>query len=1086
MIYLKIVIQASINIFCYFCIGKDISEKEFYMASFSEDSRVKFPTIMHLMGMGYKYISQKGLYSKYVNAPKTDYDPRTNILLSYFKEAYRKLNHDAAEDGAEKMLARIQTVLSNDDLGRQFYKEVLLNTEERIIDLSSPFNFAHNNTFQVATEMTCGDKDGDNYRPDITLFVNGLPLAFIEVKKENNHKGIQAETERMKVRFQNPAFRRYLNITQIMVFSNDMEYDCNEVTPTIGAFYATIGKKDTKYNCFREDGQDSFPVARNIVPVSESDEEILLRDNNVPQYKNSSEYQTNCRANTPTKRICDSLFSFERFWFLLKYGIAYVDYNNGLQKHIMRYPQIFATKAIERFLDSGKRKGIIWHTQGSGKTALSFYNVKYLTDYYSKQGIVPQFFFIVDRLDLMIQAQREFSYRGLKVNSVQTKDDFAKIIGSGLTTQNREGKPEITVVNIQKFSNDSKALAKNAYNVPVQRIYFIDEAHRNYSPDGCFLKNLIQSDGNAVKIALTGTPIISREYNTKDIFGEYIHTYFYNASIADGYTRRLIREDIGSNYKIRLQEALNSIRIKAHSLKETDIYSHHVYVQPLLDYVIEDLRDFRVKNGDGTLGGMVVCNRKEQAQMMYRLFLEKYADESELDNYTDEDGSIVYRSISANEMEVKRSPCRKGCYRAALITYDSFDKETRAKWIELFKDGKIDLLIVFQMLQTGFDSPRLKKLYLHRIVKEHNLLQTLTRVNRPYKDMKYGYVVDFANIEEEYSKTNKEYQSELEHEVGKDNFKDTDKLLVTIEEAKDRFEEAKKALSGYELDNPELFSRQLNMEDDRESVRKIVGALEDMRSLQNMLISQGSEGERIVEVENIHNLIKAAKNRLDLLGFVDNSDEASNVRQLLNTALENIEFSFVKRGEGELEIQEQYKQAVAHARQQIGACVDTDDPEYRSILEEFMRLFQKKDMEQQDEFNMHKRVENVNDILRRIKRINERDALEAIKYNGDTKFVRVEKRLREKDKEEIEHDTKPRQYAWTEEKQKMTVILLAIKQDVDDIYFHNQAILEVPAYFKKNILTYVTRHFKEENIDTDRPVRQYISDIINREYQITR
>ena len=87
--------------------------------------------------------------------------------------------------------------------------------------------------------------------------------------------------------------------------------------------------------------------------------------------------------------------------------------------------------------------------------------------------------------------------------------DFAKILSSGLTTQNREGKPEITVVNIQKFSNDSKALPKNAYNVPVQRIYFIDEAHRNYSPDGCFLKNLISSDGKAVKIALTGTPIIS-------------------------------------------------------------------------------------------------------------------------------------------------------------------------------------------------------------------------------------------------------------------------------------------------------------------------------------------------------------------------------------------------------------------------------------------------------------------------------------------------------------------------------------------------------------------------------------------------
>ena len=1061
-------------------------EEKISKSAFCEDSRVKFPTLMHLMGMGFKYVSLKGLKTKYVIAPKTEFDPLTNILTGYFTEAYNKLNPNVENEAAGKLLAKIQSSLMNDDLGRQFYNEILLNTGERIIDLSSPANFYKNNTFQVTTEMTCGDKDSDNYRPDITLFVNGLPLAFIEVKKENNHKGILAETDRMKQRFVNPKYRRFLNLTQIMVFSNDMEYDNNEVTPTIGAFYATIGKKNTKYNCFREEGQDSFPIERHIRQVTLQEEEILLRDSNVPQYKNSSEYKTNCFANTPTKRMCDSLFSFNRFHFLLKYGIAYVDYTNGLQKHIMRYPQLFATKAIERHLEAGKTKGIIWHTQGSGKTALSFYNVKYLTDYYSSKGIVPQFFFIVDRLDLMIQAQREFSYRGLKVNSVQTKDDFAKIISSGLTTQNREGKPEITVVNIQKFSNDSKALPKNAYNVPVQRIYFIDEAHRNYSPDGCFLKNLISSDSNAVKIALTGTPIISKEYNTKDIFGDYIHTYFYNASIADGYTRRLIREDIGSNYKIRLQEALNSIRVKSHSVKESDVYAHRTYAQPLLDYVINDLQQFRVKNEDNTLGGMVVCNSKEQAQMMYRLFLEKYADETELDNERDEDGATVYRSISAGEMEAKKTPCRKGCYRAALITYDSFDKETRAKWIELFKDGKIDLLIVFQMLQTGFDAPRLKKLYLHRMVKEHNLLQTLTRVNRPYKEMKYGYVVDFANIEEEYSKTNREYQEELEHEVGKDNLKHTDRLLVTMEEAKSRVDEARKVLAPYELGNPEIFSRQLNMEDDREVVRSIVRSLEDMRSLQNMLTAQGSEAEAVVEISDIHNLIKAARNRLDLLGFIDNADEKSNTRQLLNVALENIEFSFEKRGEGELEIQEQYRQSVEHARRQLQACMDTEDPEYRSILEEFLRLFRRKEMESQEEFNMHDKVQNVNDILKRIKRLNERDALEAIKYNGDTKFVRVEKRLKEKDKEEIEHKTSPRNYAWTEEKEKMTVILLAIKEDVDDVYFHNQAILEVPAYFKRNILTYVTRHFKEGQINTDREVRKYVSEVINREYQVTR
>lgn len=195
------------------------------MGAFSEDSRVKFPTLMHLMGMGYKYISQKGLFTKYVTIPKTESDTLTNILLQPFSEAYLHLNPLSTQEDADAMLHRIQKSLNNDDLGRQFYKEILLDTTNKIIDLSSPANFIHNNTFQVATEMTCGDLSSDNFRPDITIFVNGLPLAFIEVKKENNHEGIDAERNRMRTRFANPCFRRYLNITQIMVFSNDMEYD---------------------------------------------------------------------------------------------------------------------------------------------------------------------------------------------------------------------------------------------------------------------------------------------------------------------------------------------------------------------------------------------------------------------------------------------------------------------------------------------------------------------------------------------------------------------------------------------------------------------------------------------------------------------------------------------------------------------------------------------------------------------------------------------------------------------------------------------------------------------------------------------
>ena len=90
----------------------------------------------------------------------------------------------------------------------------------------------------------------------------------------------------------------------------------------------------------------------------------------------------------------------------------------GLEKHIMRYPQLFATKAIERTIEKGIKKGIIWHTQGSGKTALSFYNVQYLTDYFQRKGIVPKFYFIVDRIDLLEQAKKEFTMRDLNVNTV--------------------------------------------------------------------------------------------------------------------------------------------------------------------------------------------------------------------------------------------------------------------------------------------------------------------------------------------------------------------------------------------------------------------------------------------------------------------------------------------------------------------------------------------------------------------------------------------------------------------------------------------------------------------------------------------
>jgi type I restriction enzyme R subunit len=136
----------------------------------------------------------------------------------------------------------------------------------------------------------------------------------------------------------------------------------------------------------------------------------VLRDNNLNVIKHSPEFISNKSPDTPTNRICTSLFSRDRLAFLLRFALVYVNESDGLHKHVMRYPQIFATKAIEKKLMPGSSKGIIWHTQGSGKTALAYYNTRFLTDYFQRQGVIPKFYFIVDRLDLATQAQREFAW----------------------------------------------------------------------------------------------------------------------------------------------------------------------------------------------------------------------------------------------------------------------------------------------------------------------------------------------------------------------------------------------------------------------------------------------------------------------------------------------------------------------------------------------------------------------------------------------------------------------------------------------------------------------------------------------------
>ena len=341
------------------------------------------------------------------------------------------------------------------------------------------------------------------------------------------------------------------------------------------------------------------------------------------------------------------------------------------------------------------------------------------------------------------------------------------------------------------------------------------------------------------------------------MFGDYIHKYYYNASIKDGYTLRLIREEIETSYRLRLQKALEEIEILKGNSDKKFIYSHHKFVEPMLEYIINDFETTRITIGDNQIGGMVVCDSAAQAREMYKIFEEKYAKTN-------------------LESKTRKS---KVC-SAALILHDEEDKETRKEWVRSFKSGKIDLLFVYNMLLTGFDAERLKKLYLGRVIKSHNLLQALTRVNRPFKEFEYGYVIDFAGIEKEFDKTNRSYFEELQNELG-DELKNYNNLFKTDEEILNEIEEIKETLFHYDISNAEIFSKQISCINNRGDVLKIATTLNNAKSLFNIIRLSGKyKMLDQLDFNKLNILSREANNRLALINMkeaIENKIDTKNL-----------------------------------------------------------------------------------------------------------------------------------------------------------------------------------------------------------------
>ncbi len=1022
---------------------------------FSEDSRVKIPCILHLVRLGYRYLSLKD----------AAWDIDTNIFPAVFEEAIARINPDLGSEEVTRLLADAKLLLDNEDLGKAFYDRLTERSGIRLIDFE---NF-DNNSFHVVTELTCKNGD-DEFRPDITLLVNGMPLGFIEVKKPNNREGVLAERNRIITRSRNPKFRRFINITQLMVFSNNMEYEDGSPQPIQGAFYASPSYDSPVFNYFRED-REVESLDHSLLLATEDDvlENEVLHDNNLNVIKHNPEFLSNKSPDTPTNRICTSLFSRRRLAFLLRFALVYVNETDGLQKHVMRYPQLFATKAIEKKLNEGVKKGIIWHTQGSGKTALAYYNTRFLTDYFQRKGVIPKFYFIVDRLDLATQAQREFSCRGLVVHTIDSRADFARDIKTTQVLHNHTGKPEITVVNIQKFMDDPDVVRAEDYDFNIQRVYFLDEVHRSYNPQGSFLANLSQSDRNAIKIGLTGTPLLGDDYNSRALFGDYFHKYYYNASIADGYTLRLIREEIATNYKLSLQEALATVRLKQGDVDRKLIYCHPTFVEPMLDYIVRDFEKSRSALGDASIGGLVICDSADQAKEMFRIFTAVYAPPASSAVIAQDSGQAIFATASTGSY-AERAQLANRVKSAALILHDVGSKDERKDWVEDFKAGKIDLLFVYNMLLTGFDAKRLKKLYLGRVIKAHNLLQALTRVNRTYKDFRYGYVVDFADIRKEFDKTNKDYFDELQSELG-DEIEHYSNLFKSADEIAQEIEAIKDILFSFDIQNAEEFSKQLSQIQDRKAVLALRKALADARNLYNLIRLQGEYSLlQQLDFHKLGQLYRETCNHLDLLNLKEAIESETDTSNLLNAALEDVIFKFAKIREEELVLADKLKNTLRQTREALADNFDQQDPKFVTLREELQRLFKNKKLSEVSQEDMTANISALNAIHDKVKELNRQNNQLRAKYGGDAKYTRIHKRLQERG-------------GLSQTERKLHEALVGVKTQADEQVLQNTQLLNNESYFERLMQPIVIDEFyNRQNIKITPDATRTINQLVVTEY----
>ncbi len=699
-------------------------------------------------------------------------------------------------------------------------------------------------------------------------------------------------------------------------------------------------------------------------------------------------------------------------------------------------------------------KGIIWHTQGSGKTALTYHLTKLIKDFFSPLGKKTKFYFIVDRLDLLEQAKNEFLKRGLQAHEAENKEDLSQKLKSSSVFENPQGNDEIIVVNIQKFKapnedpsdstpkeiiskTDLQESIQNSHDL--QRVFIIDEAHRSYDPKGCFYANLIECDKTAIKIALTGTPLLEdnvQDKATKKTFGNYLHTYSYTESIKDRHTLTLQLEIIEKSYKEKLQEIYRllqeSITIENIEVKKETIFNDEKYIKAMLFYIIRDLLKFRQLNDNNEqLKAMVVCFSSKQARLANWLFNEVQEE-------------VLQKNPNLRILNKLKS---------SLILHD--EQEVKEK-IYSFKHEDTDIVFVFNMLLTGFDLPNLKRLYIHRELKDHNLLQALARVNRHYNNMSFGYLIDFVGIQENFDKTTDDYLKELNRFNQSDSNSDSNikDIFADREILEQDIKNAYNDLFDYPIDNIEGMTNAIVNISEINELQKVSHAIKTLKERYNLIRTSNDEKilslKEKIDIEKINKISSILSQKAKQLHALKNINEPKNPNDLiiLEDLIALLDFKIAYKESKELHFKES-EEIIAkqkQAKEILEKIPDQKDKEIQKIYKDLSKLLQTPATSQNFDGISH----SYSAIISQLKQHKEQTTHLLNKYDNDLSYAITHKRLHERFKEENISDPVG-----------IFTLLSALKKAIDERISKRQEILNEEDYLKNAIKVELRNAFKE-------------------------